>query len=595
MAPTADVVFFAIRAALRLSTAARKAYADATLDRELILPLPQGGKVTTSSARAFFVTDPVGKEIRLRIGNSRLEHFLEKEINDLTHEEAQEFIQIYLVLWSTANTGTGESRSDDPISVDELGSILTIRQWSKSAPSEHTQPLQTVAGTLVNIAVDYFLGTPGVVSEHRPEGRAIKTFLEAIDATDFSTVPVSDLAPGLFVALLDGVSANPDLLLKGPKEKEFVTAVTKTLSASVQARFADATSWEQARLAAMDWPGLIARSFFIGGAELVMAHPTTYLGARVGAESSVVSAVVESLVNLVVDDSGVALGLALSGQGLETLVHASLSAVADNPEILKADNKGVEAMLRQLVDELAASKLPVAADSLPEIARLVLSKTAANLPTIWGSKESDPASNLAMIATSELLEALSAAGTSSANGQWRPSLSQAQLSTVLETVLDELLENPRWVSGRIAGNERRNLRLALDAVLAALAHQQGDRVSMETGVRTIKAGLAAAALNLDLLESLPTGAGGDVEVALTSTIDVVLSTLLDPGADQSTAWVTARTSVISALIEVALDWIARRGANEAQIATLRAELAKVALGETHPDDLAANLASTANA
>jgi hypothetical protein len=128
MTPIVDVVFFAIQAALRLYGATRKAYADATLDRELIFPLPKGGSINADSARQWFVGDDIGQAVRTRLHNPRIEHFLSEEINDLTPGEAAEFVEIYTALYdvnAVGDSGRGD-RAGSTMTTEELDKVLTV-------------------------------------------------------------------------------------------------------------------------------------------------------------------------------------------------------------------------------------------------------------------------------------------------------------------------------------------------------------------------------------------------------------------------------------------------------------------------------------
>lgn len=50
---------------------------------------------------------------------------------------------------------------------------MTVRQWSQGELGDRPSALQRVAGTLVNIAVDYFVHTPGAISDKRPSDRVL--------------------------------------------------------------------------------------------------------------------------------------------------------------------------------------------------------------------------------------------------------------------------------------------------------------------------------------------------------------------------------------------------------------------------------------
>jgi hypothetical protein len=163
---------------------------------------------------------------------------------------------------------------------------------------------------------------------------------------------------------------------------------------------------------------------------------------------------------------------------------------------------------------------------------------------------------------------------------------------VAKTVLDAVLDNPAWVSERMAGSEQPPLRLALNAVLASLAKQDAAHINVDTGIHILEAALAAAAARRDLLDTLPASGSTPAMIALTAALDSILGTLLDPSGDQSIAWGTTRASIVALIVDVALDRLGRHGAAAPQLAVLQAQMAQIARGALAPAELAAKLDET---
>ena len=232
MVANSQFVIFAIQAGLRLYAVGRKAYVEATLDRPLILPLPRGPGISAASARMFFKNDPIGKEIAKKEEHERIRLLLAAaDSGTLDPAGKDEFTQIYFAYLRELKP----DNFDDPAMSDEpkgheLVAIMTIRQWSKGELGEHPSALQRIAGTLVNIAVDYFVHTPEAISEKRPTGRALKAFLEAIDMVDFAEAPPPDIAGDLMISVIESVGTHPDLIGNTETEKKLVQNVTVTLS-----------------------------------------------------------------------------------------------------------------------------------------------------------------------------------------------------------------------------------------------------------------------------------------------------------------------------------------------------------------------------
>ncbi|MGH7163225.1 MAG: hypothetical protein ACREID_07060, partial [Planctomycetota bacterium] len=108
----------------------------------------------------------------------------------------------------------------------------------------------------------------------------------------------------------------------------------------------------------------------------------------------------------------------------------------------------------------------------------------------------------------------------------------------------------------------------------------GSRVSAETGVAALRAGVRAAGSNLALLKKLPRGG----TVALTAALDAVFDALLAPDAKAS--WPLARNSAIRSVVGISLEKLARHGADARRLKNLRSALARLASGEVPLEEFA---------
>lgn len=583
MTATTETVLFAIRAGVRLYGTGRKAYADATKGQELVLPLPKAPVLPAQGAELFFTQTAAGEKATKEAGGARLQFLLGQP--SLNADQQAELVEIYRVLRAIFDP-IDVAPADQAWSPEEIGAALTLRQWSLEAPPDDASPLQKIAGTLVNVAVDYFIGTPGAVNEERPEGRALKVFLEAIDDRDFSTESLPTIAPGLLVALLDSVSAHPDLIAGGPRERDFVGKVTKSLSVSLLATMRDRTEAEQRQIVEASWPELIARAFFDGGARTILAHPTVYLGAR--PEGEILRTLISTFTDIALGDAGLDLGAVVSSSGLEQMVRAALTAVANNPSVLDLgdDGDGIKQVILETVAVLPTREQLLAADLVPDLVSLVLASTATNLPLIIANQGGDPRKNLVILTVGELLRALS----DGRERTWDPPLTQTQILELVETVVAEVARNPDWLAEGIAGDSR-VLRITLDGALASLRGLSVGRLSAEVVLKTLQAALSAVSTDLTLLDEIPDPAGPGTRVALTQVLDLVFEALLERPHSPRTKWRLAGADAQYAVIEPALDALARHSATEAHLAILGQVLESLAAGEIRPDRFADALES----
>jgi len=563
-----QIVFTAIHAGLRLYRAGYTAYVDSTRNRALTLPLPRGPIApTVTTALAFFTETKEGKAIAAAEKNKRLRWLLhELDQHDLPQPLRKEFLQIYSVaFWRTQSDDPNVDPGPAPVNADEFISLLTIRQWSQSEAPGKLTALQQVAGTLVNIAVDYLAQTPGLISGNRPQGRALMVFLETIDDVDFAAAPLPDTIGSILVGVLDGVNAVPEIISGGAREQDLIKNITRTLAESANQHLADASTAEKRNAGA--WLQLIAHSVVKSGAETILSDPVRFLSVQPGVEANVVQQVGAALTALVIGKDEIKLGAVLSGEALNKITKALLNAVAENPAVLKIGNDGFKSLIRELAQDLAKRKDLFSDDLLPDILQLVLEKSAANLALIWPAGSDSPRNHLLVTATAQLLNALA---DSAVEGAW-PRLTRGQMLSIAETVFDEVVDNPAWLLERVNGHSA--LGTGLKAVLTSLGKQPAAKINTETLMVALRAGLMAAATHRSLLKKLP-GPGTDAgKVALEAAIDAIIDTVNGDAVSADRKWRLLRNSSLQALIEIGLGSLAANGAEQKHIDALRTETA----------------------
>ncbi len=225
-------------------------------------------------------------------------------------------------------------------------------------------------------------------------------------------------------------------------------------------------------------------------------------------------------------------------------------------------------MIQELAKDLSERKDIFSDDLLPEILRLVLDKSAQNLDLIWPAGSESPRNHLLVIATTELLKALS---ESAATAKAWPKLSKAQMASIAGNVFDEVVDNPAWLLEKANGQSA--LGTGLKAVLTSLGNQQTDRLNTETLVVALRSGLMAAATHRSLLEKV-SGSGADAgKVALEAALDAIIDTVNGDSTPADTKWRLMRNSSLQFLIKIGLASLAENGVEQKHIDALRAEIA----------------------
>ena len=561
MIATSQTVRMAIKAGVRLCNAGRKVYIRNTFDRAITLPLPTGpAGPNPAAARNFFKNEERGKEIRKREENQRLRDLLEKR--NLEPDEETELLLIYQAFKREENPGESGVLEDKETMGDELVAILTIRNWQDE--DEEVSNFQIIAGTLVNVAVDYFAYNPGAISDKHPQGRALRHFLEAIDEIDFSNKEIGNVIGDVMLAVIDGISCTPELISNTRIGKVLVENIATSLSRSAEKHLSNDNITSSERSDGRDWLQLIAYAFVKGGADTVLTNPECVLGVGKKEEGEVVKVVCESITDIVFEDDALDFKPLLSGNGIETVVKSFLDGVARNPGFIKIGDEGIKNILVGIANDLSQSDKLFSEDIFPELTGMILLRTAENLDLIWTEGATDPQKHLLITANRVLMQRLA---KGMAEGIW-PAPGKDDLLAVAEAVFDEVLENRDWVLDEI--DNVPTLQTAVDAVLGAFANQErGKRLSKDTAIVALRAGVNAAALHLPLLKKLEDEGDDQGKTALTAAIDAIFDGLIGDDVPKEARWHRARSSTLKMALEIGLAKIAKVGADQKHIDALR--------------------------
>lgn len=577
----AEIVMFAIQAAIQLYGAGRRAYVDGTRERTLVLPLPRTEGPDWTSAWSYFTSESEGEELVLRTpGLSEAISVIAAGDPSPDRDRAKAALfDLYMSLHGEVFPSWGPGRSERGLDrAQQLSALLTVRQWEAGETGAPLPPLQRIGGTLINIAVDYFADTPGAVSTTRPAGKALLSFLQAVEKVDFGEVPPNMIVPDLMVAMLDAVADNPALAGGGAKEQQLVKGIAGCMAESAKSYLADATTLELEDAGA--WLGMVTRALIKGGADTVLANPVLFLGIHEGAESNVVTQVGKSIADLLVGEDHLIFRRLLSSDGLTTVVRSSLDAVAKNPELLKVGgNEGLKNILVAIAKDVADREGVLGPDLFPELAQLLLRQSAENVDLLWGKNYTAADKHLLVTASGQLLGALATPAAEGAT--WTPRLTRNQILGIANSVFYEVIDNPNWLLQQ-TGAAAPPLRMALDAMLGSLRKLDGARISADAGVAMLRAGIKAVALELPLLDNMPVNNGDAGKTVLAAALDAIFEAIFDNGHAGAAQWRMARGSLLTAAVEIGLTELAKAGAKPARIDSLRSAVRDLADGTT-PD------------
>ncbi len=557
---TAELILFAIQSAIRLGAQAKRSFIDSTRARALVLPLPDFDPNSNPSIAAdyFLKVYPDVKRPRA------LQRLLEKTVvirdairegstyEPLTSEEEKELVDFHMeallssdATWKDKKIKVGE----EYITRESVNAMLKIRQWEKGT-DPNPSPLQRMAGTIFEIGIDYYAHVPGALDKNTRQGKAIHSLLISLDDVQFADKPLNDLPVRLFVATMETISENPDIVSKNTDIQKLIKVTSVALAKDVSARIEFLTKERSGvrnpdlEKNVIEWAELVFRSVLSSAGKTVAADPNTYLGVEDDDTSAFVRHVSEAALGFVLDQPEGELSKAFGWDGLEVVIKASLEAVGKNPGILlDSDNKGLQKLIAEIAKELSGLDNIFSAQVLPEVARLILEKTGENLELLWPEMTTRPERHLLLTAASQTLKILS---KKPEGALWKPAFTSEDMLNVTETVLGEFAANPGWAFDA-AGKVNDNLRVALEASVEALRLRGNSRLSTKTATNILRAVIKAVATRQEFLEELPNG-----KPIVAATVDVLMEKIFDPNNDEKVAWRLLRTEVIEGLVEVSL-------------------------------------------
>jgi hypothetical protein len=556
----AHTVLFALQSALKLGGQAREAYVDAARGRELLLPLPSFNPSPGIGAALSYFRDAADRID----GPPRLLQLLSvieqgTELSDEQKEELKAFHSEQLLL--EASEAKGEAGRPAALTREALQALVTVRQWERGC-SPHPSVLQRLAGSFVEIGIDYFSQVPGALNESTKRGKALLALFRGLDSIHFATEPLGNLPGQLMVSTLEVIAEQSEALSSDPRVQEIIAASASSLATDVHERIqeirqsgSDSLLEERVR----SWAELVFRSLLGSGGRLVVDNPARYLGIKNQRDEVLVSSAGGAVLAFVLDND---LDGLLSREALDAVLKASLTAVGDHPELfLKSDNQGLKLLLGQIASRLSRFESLLTPDILPELTRFILEKTGKNLPLLWPDLENDPGGHVLLQASATTLEILSQPPQD--EGVWQPAFSRQDILRILETVLETCAEEPGWLIEK-AGQVNDNLSTALEAALGAIRSKADLRLSPHTSAEILQAAFLAVGRNAALLDQVPDG-----RRILGVLLETLLSTFFDPELDRRAAWLLLRQEVVLGLVRTALFQLTRTGLSEAHLAALQ--------------------------
>ncbi len=442
---SAQAILFAINSALRLGRSIQKAYANSLRSKTLTLPLPSfDDQPKTFNAFRFFESE--GAQFVEEIEGLKYLHRKHKNDGLERGPEEDEYLEYYRSLFFMVRQGsTNEQIKASGLNTQDVVSLLKIRQWEKQ-PQFATTTLQLVAGTIVEIGIDYFNQFPGALHTESTMGKALSHLLRALDTIslseegDFKKAISQKILPRLFITAAETLKDLPEEVIRDEKLRQFIEVTSQGISEDLHDLIGPEMTLEESD-EAIHWGQLLLSSLIRNAGHYVFSPSSELLDLNEGQEKLIKSTGLMMLDLLYAEDElKLDLKVLLHHEALDAILKNAFIIFAEYPELLAKDDR-IRLIVKEVSLALAESGIPIVG-IFPELLRLIFEKTALYLPLLWKVDEEEPR-HLLVQALRETLEVLS----DPENGPFE--LSSRQLLNILEYLFDEVIRNPNWITRKI--------------------------------------------------------------------------------------------------------------------------------------------------
>ncbi len=567
-----QALLFTIQSLLRLGDVARSSYIDTVRDAAFVLPLldfsitrDDNGIIDFFSTYQPNDSDPAElKELLIQ---------LDMELNS-TQNEVSKSLRDALRTWYKQTDAYRETArqhiiaqtafKESDVAAETLVNLFSIRQNSLSQ-SPRLSVLKRMAGTFLEIGVDYFKDVPGSLNIDSREGMALYALFSAMDGVRFSTAEwkqdIQRLPRRLTVSLLETVAEKSDIITVDANVQRLIQQTASGLTQDIS-RYFTTVDDPQAHTQAISLAETIFRSVIQHAGVAVANDPTTFLDIDNTAKASVVKDISSAIFSLVLDAPGGQLSSAFNRTALDALVKTAIGTVSRYPELLSnSTHPAIQKVISDVSAALLDPSIALTPSLLPDVIRLIIEKSATNIEQLWPDKNTTGKDHLLMLASKTLLSRL--AQKPEPGDPWRLRLGRDDLKAVLDTTLEEVAANPAWLVKK-AGEDNKYLGAALDSMLTVINTIGAGRINSQNGSRILQAGIRGAALRLEFFNK----AQGDQRI-LERLFQVVLGKLLSEQPEESAAaWQFAKGDMLAQIMEMTIETLTKAEINAASLAQI---------------------------
>lgn len=524
---TAEAIILAINSAIKLGDRLQRAYANSIKAKAILLPLPKfDARPNFERAHRFFKNDDQGKALRAKVERIQI-LFDENETSGLDSAAQNEYVDFYIQLRSQFEKDqSGQPIHNQDIDLESMLALLQVRQW-ETGKAPRNSPVKLVAGTLVEIGIDYFNQVPGALNPRSSTGQVMKHFLAALDeielaeAENFKTLS-EQIVPQLFIAAAESVGELSKDISGDEKIQKFIAATSKNIADDLIRRTKDLNDDESRET--IRWGQLMLRSMVKNAGHYVFNAPADFFSTNAGA-SSMIQATGNVLLEAILSDPHqLDLKNGFNSDTLDRVVRSALGVVAEHPKMI-SDRDGIREVVAGVSSAMAEAGIKRRPDLLPELVRLILEHTAGNFHLIVRKNADGEGQHLLVVAIQQLLLAISRAEP---DGRWRLRFPKGQLLSIAENIFHEVVINPEWILEKVG--EKTLLRETLDATFKALAGLPAEqRLNRESLEMILKVNIRTVVTNQSVLNRVHWGTEQEEVIILQKGLELVFHFVFESG------------------------------------------------------------------
>ncbi len=453
-------VIFAIQAGIKLVTKVRQVAIDTAGSKPLTVPVGELiGDELESAASDYFDKHP-----------------------ELVRPAPADEVKAYQAI---TQTGPGAPRSVTEM-LKQLGPLGEFKAGTGPRPA-----VQRLLGTVVEIAVDYFVQHPDKLGKNQGTRQVLEAFITRLDDVEFSEEPPRDLLEKVMLASLHTLGDNVTLIDDDRRLQVLVGGITQSLLTDYAALQSSPDKLRRGQLIKR-----ISSSIMRGGATAFTSHIDLFMPGDAKA-AILVKSTLSSVVKGIDGKEDL-----FTNESLELIYQSALVAVAENSGVF-TDDVLLSSFIQNTVKALTSSQASkvFGKETVSAIVQAALLTVTENIETLVDEK--DPQRQILAETITALANGLGQ--KLAGNASVRDLLSKRQLIELTSFIFAEVARHPEQLLHSVDDDE---LKTVLAQIIGSTAKALGDDpkrlVNGDTYVTLVQTALQVGLQNADKLLKLDT-------------------------------------------------------------------------------------------